>query len=274
MLVGIQQATREADHDVSIVGVPVATGLPPASAVARLRALAVDGILVVGARRQAITESAEAAVDIPLVAVACASQELVSAVVSDHYSGAAAATRHLLDLGHHTVFHIGGPVDDGENPCTAGWHDELLSAGSDVPAAMAGDWSPELGYELGRRLATRRDVTAIFAANDHMALGVLRALFEAGRRVPHDVSVVGFGGIPQGEFWRPPLTTVRQDFTEMGRRSLELLLAEIDAGLDATVQETIPTDLTLRASTAIASSRGADRGGVTGRRVAPLGAMA
>jgi DNA-binding LacI/PurR family transcriptional regulator len=83
-----------------------------------------------------------------------------------------------------------------------------------------------------------------------MAIGVLRALFEAGRRVPHDVSVVGFDGIPEGEFFNPPLTTVRHDFTEIARRSFELLWSEIETGRHATIHETIPAELILRASTA------------------------
>ena len=98
----------------------------------------------------------------------------------------------------------------------------------------------------------RRDVTAILVANDQMALGVMHALFEAGRRVPEDVSVVGFDGSPQGEFFNPPLTTVRQNYAEMGRRSLQLLLSEIEVGGSARIRETIPAELIVRASTAAA----------------------
>ena len=85
-----------------------------------------------------------------------------------------------------------------------------------------------------------------------MALGVLRALFEAGRRVPEEVSVIGFGGTPEGEFFSPPLTTIRQNFTDIGRRGAELLRTEIEVGRFARVHETIPADLILRASTAAA----------------------
>ncbi len=199
---------------------------------------------------------AELSSDIPLVAVASGAQQVVSAVAIDHYAGAAAATRHLLELGHRTVFHIAGS-GDGQAPGQrlAGWRDTFVMAGVEIPLPMVGDWSPDAGYELGRRLATRMDVTAIFVANDQMALGVLRALHEAGRRVPCDVSVVGFDGSPEGEFFNPPLTTVRQDYTELGRRSLDVLLTEIEVGRHTKVQETIPAELVVRASTAVASSR-------------------
>jgi DNA-binding LacI/PurR family transcriptional regulator len=107
---------------------------------------------------------------------------------------------------------------------------------------------------LGCRLAARPDVTAIFVANDQMALGVLRALHDAGRRVPQDVSVVGFDDSPHGEFFNPPLTTVRQNHAELGRRSLELLLTEIEVGRHVRVHDTIPAELIVRASTAAAST--------------------
>ena len=135
----------------------------------------------------------------------------------------------------------------------AGWRDTLIAAGAEIPLPMAGDWSPECGYELGRRLGSRLDVTAIFVANDPMALGVLRALHESGRRVPEDVSVVGFDGSPHGEFFSPPLTTVRQNYAELGLRSLDLLLAEIEAGRNTRTQETIPAELIVRGSTAVAA---------------------
>ena len=255
-LLAIHCATRDSDHFVSTVSVPAPERGSLRMAAARLRRLGVDGILVVAPQPAAIDMLAQVSGGIPLVAVASGRQEVVSAVAIDHYGGAAAATRHLLELGHRTVFHIAGPAD-GQDPGQrlAGWRDTLVAAGAEIPLPMVGDWSPDVGYELGRRLGARTDVTAVFVANDQMALGVLRALHEAGRRVPQDVSVVGFDGSPEGEFFNPPLTTVRQDYAELGRRSLELLISEIEVGRHAKVHETIPAELIVRASTAVASSR-------------------
>jgi DNA-binding LacI/PurR family transcriptional regulator len=254
-LLAIHCATRDSGHFVSTISLPVPDPGSLRTAVARLRRLD-DGILVVAPPRWAIERLAELTDDIPLVAVASGVQEVVSAVAIDHYAGAAAATCHLLELGHRTVFHIAGPAD-GQEPGRrlAGWRDTLVAAGAEIPLPMVGDWSPDAGYELGRRLATRMDVTAIFVANDQMALGVLHALHQAGRRVPCDASVVGFDASPQAEFFNPPLTTVRQDYNELGRRGLELLLTAIEDGRQAKVQEMIPADLIVRASTAVASSR-------------------
>ena len=99
-----------------------------------------------------------------------------------------------------------------------------------MPEPLVGDWSPRAGYELGRRLSGDPTVTAVFVANDQMALGLLRAMHEAGRAVPGELSVVGFDDIPEAAYFLPPLTTVRQDFIEMGRRSLRMLLATIETG--------------------------------------------
>ena len=102
-LLGIERATRDSDYLVSIVSVPAPTRRTLAIAVARLRSLGVDGILVVAPQLDAIETLAELSGDIPLVAVASGPQQVLSAVAIDHYAGAAAATRHLLELGHRTV---------------------------------------------------------------------------------------------------------------------------------------------------------------------------
>jgi DNA-binding LacI/PurR family transcriptional regulator len=253
LLAGIQQATSGSDYCVCIVSPPAPSRDSLLGAVETLRWLGVDGLLALAPPCSAIETLAAVAGEIPLVALEAPPQDVLSAVTSDHYAGAAAATRHLLELGHRTVFHIAGPTD-GPAPrsCLAGWRDTLRAAGADIPDAMIGSGSPEGGYELGHRLASRGEATAIFAAGDQMALGVLRALFEAGRRVPQEVSVIGFGGTPEGEFFSPPLTTIRQNFTEIGRRGAELLRARIEAErlTRVRVHETIPAELVLRASTA------------------------
>ena len=114
---------------------------------------------------------------------------------------------------------------------------------------LTGDWSPRSGYEAGRVLAKDPQVTAVFAANDQMALGLLLALREGGPAVPGDVSVVGFDDTPESAFYDPPLTTIRQDFHELGRLSVEHMLAAIrDEHRHDHV--TVTPELVVRASTA------------------------
>jgi DNA-binding LacI/PurR family transcriptional regulator len=103
-------------------------------------------------------------------------------------------------------------------------------------------------------MAADPDVTAVFCANDHMALGLLRALQQAGRRVPEDISVVGFDDMPETDYFGPSLTSVRQDFDELGRRALRALIEIVgdpDAGLppaDETPHIVIPPRLVVRTS--------------------------
>ncbi|MBT0567114.1 LacI family DNA-binding transcriptional regulator [Williamsia sp. CHRR-6] len=174
-----------------------------------------------------------------------------SHVSIDQYSGAVQATEHLLALGHRTVWHIAGPLDWNDSRAREkGWRDTLTRAGVEEPPLLRGDWSPASGYEAGRMLARVTDCTAVFAANDHMALGIARALFEAGRRIPEDVSLVGFDDVPESGYYFPPLTTVHQDFDATGRAALELLRRQADG--DDTGQDSVlvPAHLVLRQSTA------------------------
>jgi DNA-binding LacI/PurR family transcriptional regulator len=119
-----------------------------------------------------------------------------------------------------------------------------------VHEPLIGDWSARAGYELGQRLAREPAMTAVFVANDQMSLGVLRALHEAGRRVPDDVSVVGFDDIPESPYFQPPLTTIRQDFDEMGSRGVRLLLGMVEAGEPLPSAPPVAPELVVRASTA------------------------
>ncbi|MFD0772563.1 substrate-binding domain-containing protein, partial [Streptomonospora algeriensis] len=110
------------------------------------------------------------------------------------------------------------------------------------------------GYRIGAQLAGAPDVSALFVANDQMALGALRALGEAGVRVPDDVSVIGFDDIPESEFFTPPLTTVAQDFSEVGRRGIGLLIDMLEAPAESAsphpARSVVPARLVARVSTA------------------------
>jgi LacI family transcriptional regulator len=180
-------------------------------------------------------------------------------VAVDQFEGARLVTEHLLELGHETVHHVAGPDGREANLRVDGWRAALDDAGARVKPFSRGDWGAASGYEAGRDIAGRDDVTAVFVANDQVAVGVLRALHEHGRTVPDDVSVVGFDDTPQAGFLPPlttvRLTTVRQDFGEMGRRSLQLLLEVIESNERLETRVTIPATLTTRASTASPRTR-------------------
>jgi len=250
-LFGIERAAHSQGYFVSIVSV---TSLDRASvlrAVERLRAQGVDGILIITPQDTAAEAVLHTPPDVPVVAVEAGPEMSVPVVAVDQVAGATAATEHLLELGHRTVWHVAGPADWLEaRQRIDGWMAALERAGADVPPLLTGDWSARSGYELGRRLATVRDITAIFAANDQMALGILRALYEAGREIPRDLSLVGFDDIPEAQFFTPPLTTVQQDFNELGRQSLMLLLEEIAMSERSSAHVVVPPTLKVRESTA------------------------
>ncbi len=247
----VERAARGSDYCASVVSVPVVNRGSLMTAVEQLRRAPVEGILLVAAHSSHIEIVAEIAAELSLVAVAAEPHDGLPVASVDHYSGAVAATRHLLELGHRTVFHIAGPADRPDARLRiAGWRDTLLAAGAEIETPSAGDWGAEQGYECGRRLGSRNDVTAIFAANDQMALGAMRAMSEAGRRVPQDVGIVGFDDIPGAEFFHPPLTTVRHDCAELGRRSVQLLRSEIEGGGQIGTHAMLPAELVPRASAA------------------------
>jgi DNA-binding LacI/PurR family transcriptional regulator len=225
-----------------------------AEAVERLLRHGVDGLLFITPELEGADALLQEHSDAPLVAVEAGLNDQVPVVAVDQFAGAVAATRHLLDLGHATVFHIAGPptfIESGER--VEGWRTTLEDAGADAPPPLIGDWSARAGYDLGRRLSRDPAVTAIFVGNDQMALGVLRALHENGRRVPEDVSVVGFDDIPEAPYFLPPLTTVRQDFDELGRRGVMLLLRIIEAGERLPSGPRVPPELVVRGSTGVAA---------------------
>jgi DNA-binding LacI/PurR family transcriptional regulator len=231
MLYGIEGAARRAGYFVSIASVRSLDTRSVLDAISRLREQSVEGIIAIVPQDSAVEALAQVPHDIALVGVGLGEVPDVPMVGLDNTGGAMLAVRHLLDLGHERVHHICGPRDWPEaSERLAGWRETMRSTGRRAPAALTGDWSARSGHEAGRRLAADRKVTAIFCANDHMALGVLRALAEAGRPVPEEVSVVGFDDILESPYLLPPLTTVRQDFGGLGRQSLELLMEQLDSG--------------------------------------------
>jgi DNA-binding LacI/PurR family transcriptional regulator len=248
----IEQAARHAGYNVSIASLSSLNRNSMEEGVQRLRAQAVDGVIIVAPHESAADGLRHLPPEMPVVAVDAGDDIPVPVAKVDQPAGAARVTRHLLSLGHGTVWHVAGPADWLDaNGRIEGWRGALEAAGRPVPEILRGDWSSRSGYQIGRRLAQDPEVTAVFAANDQMALGVLRALREAGRRVPEDVSVAGFDDIPESAYYWPPLTTVRQDFGAVGRHAFHLLL-DLMAGTQPGARRLIEPELIVRESTGAA----------------------
>jgi DNA-binding LacI/PurR family transcriptional regulator len=251
-LVGLERAARAAGYSLSVTVLDEATAEAMRDALDRFTAQSVDAVLALATYDDAVEALHQVHTPLPLVTVQSGGALEEPAVGVDQIAGARLATRHLLDLGHRTVHHVTGPADSKEaRDRVEGWRAELTAAGVPVPVCLHGDWTPSSGYEAGRRLAARsragEEITAVFMANDQMALGLLAALHEEGLEAPRDVSVVGFDDLPESPYLTPPLTTVRQDFAELGHRAVELVLARL-AGRELHL-EPVPPVLLVRSST-------------------------
>ncbi|MGN8026650.1 LacI family DNA-binding transcriptional regulator [Microbacterium sp. 22242] len=259
-------AVRAAQAGYALTLIPVEAGnlSTVSGAFHRLAEHAVDGIIILIEAHQLDGSEIEVPPGLPIVVIDSNKRLAHPFVDNDQALGARQATEHLLDLGHRTVWHVAGPeASYAAARRQEAWRAVLEQRGAEVPEVLVGDWSAESGYAAGRALAAREDATAVFAANDGMAVGVLRALHEAGLRVPQDVSVVGFDDSAEAGYLWPPLTTVRQHFEEVGALAVDALIEELDGradrgpaegGSDAAAVRLIPTELIVRESTASPAS--------------------
>jgi DNA-binding LacI/PurR family transcriptional regulator len=212
--------------------------------------------VVIAPQRAAVDALLHLPPEIPVVAVEAGPDDSFPVVAVDQHAGAAAATRHLLELGHRNIWHIAGPEGWLEaEQRIEGWRSALRAAAAPEPQLFRGDWSARSGYDVGEHLLAEAGVTAVFVANDQMALGLLRRLHEAGRETPGEISIVGFDDIPEAAYFTPPLTTVRQDFAEVGRSCLHLLLGQIDSRVRSWTRVVVAPELVVRGSTTAARGR-------------------
>ncbi|HEY5979612.1 MAG TPA: LacI family DNA-binding transcriptional regulator [Microlunatus sp.] len=253
LVIAVEQAARSHGWYVSLASLSDFDPPSVATAIDHFLGQQVDGLVVVAPVPSAVEACSDAALGVPTVMVATDTQPAAGfdVVAIDQERGARAAVRHLLDLGHPSVAHLAGPIDWLDAAARLrGWRTELTGAGIAVPDVLAGDWSAASGFRVGQELVAGAELpTAVFAANDLMAIGLIRALVEAGISVPGRVSVVGFDDIDAAGFTLPPLTTVRQDLVTLGRLGVERLLARIGGAEPVDLVRQAP-ELVVRGSSA------------------------
>ncbi len=248
-LEAIASEATAAGYSLALIPLDAATQSSVSGAFARLSEQAVDGIVIIIEAHLLNEADIELPTGMPVVVVDSGAQAREPVVDTDQAQGARLATAHLLDLGHETVWHVSGPIGSfSAQRRRDSWEQTLRARGATPPEVIVGDWSADSGRAAGLRLAELPGVTAVFAANDQMALGVLHALHESGRRVPDEISVVGFDDMPEAASFWPALTTIHQDFDRVGVAALKSLVAAIE-GERGEPSALIPTELVVRAST-------------------------
>ncbi|WP_327186730.1 LacI family DNA-binding transcriptional regulator [Streptomyces sp. NBC_01334] len=255
LLMGVERTVRDTGYALRVVNTMEGDASGVAGAVDSLLDQGVDGIVISEPIDEENGADLSVRVDVPVLVLGApppfAASRVVTAGLVSHQQ-ARAATEHLLQLGHPTVHHLAGPRRwFAARDRLEGWRVTLAAHGRREPPVIPGDWSAASGYAAGRRLADDDNVTAVFAANDDMAIGLIRALLEAGRRVPEDISVVGLDDVPVAAYVSPPLTTVRQPFEATAQDGLKRLVHAIEnPDADPIPEQDPPVDLVVRASTA------------------------
>jgi DNA-binding LacI/PurR family transcriptional regulator len=247
-IAAIEAAAREAGYWVSTANIDAADPESIVGGISHLTAQSVEGIVVIAPQTRVFDALAELSIDVPYVTLQ-STDDAEHTLSVDQIAGARMATGHLIDLGHRAIYHLAGPQDWIEAEARMrGFLEEMGARDVPTTAPILGDWTAEFGYYAGRELLLVRDFTAIFSSNDQMALGLMHAIRDEGLDVPGDISVIGFDDIPEAAHFWPPLTTIRQDFAELGRRCVALLLGRADPDAPD-YQGTISPELVLRSST-------------------------
>lgn len=249
-IASIEEAARAEGYSVSTLNLPETTPEAIGDAIRQLAREQVSGIIALAPQVRVFNVLRGMAAGVPIVSLQDASGSDGFTLSTDQVAGAQAVTEHLIALGHTDILHLAGPQDwiEAESRMR-GYLDALREADLQTFPPIRGDWTADFGYFAATELARRADFTAVFAANDLMAIGLMHGFRDVGIDVPRQVSVVGFDDIPVAAHVWPPLTTVHQDFPLLGQRAVEMLLAQIRGESTPTYGPVAP-QLRLRSSSA------------------------
>jgi len=253
MLVNIESVLKREGYGLAFTSIDDGTVAAVQRAISEISNQDLDGVVMIAPLAGVDVESiADLFGDMPFVMIDVKPGEAVHSVAIDQAHGVRAVVQHLVALGHRNVCEISGPLrwnDARERHETL--RSTLAAAGIEPGPSIESDWTAAGGFAAAQRLlATRAPCTALVVGNDQMALGAIRALRDAGIRVPEDVSVTGFDDIPEAAYFDPPLTTVRQDFEALGQQCVEYLTNVIKAPQTPRHQRVLYPTFVVRSSTA------------------------
>lgn len=248
-IASIELAARDAGYRSSVTTIASSDAPSIRSALDYLLRQSIEALVVIAPQQRVLEVIQDLSIDVPYVTLQTADLQQRHGMSTDQELGARLATRHLIELGHTEILHISGPQDWIEAEARMqGYLEAINEADLRTRAPILGDWTAHFGYYAGLELLRFRDFSAVFASNDQMALGFMHAARESGLSIPGDVSIVGFDDIPEAAHFFPPLTTIRQNFVEIGRRAVGLLLAELQGAQPQ--HEFVVPELIVRQSTA------------------------
>lgn len=247
-LLGVERAAREVGYYVSVAAVDQFEPDTLHTALDHFLDQGVEGVVIIAPQVDVAEAVAAFAAPVPTVMVTSGGSAGVVSVGVDQRTGARDLVRHLVEFGHREIVHLAGPQDwfDARDRL-AGWREECQAAGLPTPEPVWCDWSAESGYRATLDLIASGLPTAVLAANDQLALGVLRACWERGIEVPGRLSVTGFDDEVGAGYYSPPLTTVRQDFAALGRAAVAALVDTLSGATPDLV--TLPATVIARSST-------------------------
>ncbi|WP_207785733.1 LacI family DNA-binding transcriptional regulator [Ancrocorticia populi] len=255
-LEAISEAAAAQGYATTLLPLDASSQTAANGAFTRLSEMTVDAaIVILPSHFIEDTRRTELPVGVPIVVLGPPLIDGATSLDFDNSVGTREAIEHLLSLGHQTVHHIAGPAESfSANSREQVWREVLQENSRRIPEPTRGDWSPNSGYLVTKELLERERPTALFVANDQMALGAQRALLEAGLTIPGNVSIIGFDNLDEAVAFPTPLSSVAQDWEVLGRDALDAALEEIGGGSARSF--TIPTRLILRDSTGPAPSPG------------------
>ena len=237
----VEDAARDRGYYATVAHLASVAPSAITAAIEELLSQEVEGIVIVAPRTSVLSRLAELPMSVPIVAAQGEPRDAggIPVATVDQEAGVRLVLDHLIGQGHKRILHVAGPRDwnDAQSRLRA-FKTGLRAAGLPWAPPLFGDWTADSGYAIGRGLVQEGTAgadgwkpalpfTAVFSSNDQMALGVIHAFREAGLDVPRDVSIVGFDDIPESAHFWPPLTTVRQDFGDLGVRCVTMLLDSI-----------------------------------------------
>lgn len=245
----VERAARDSGYFVTVAHTTSPATEHILEALSHLMEQSVDGIVLIAPQQRVKDAMSTVSFTVPAVELHAAGATAVGGLFVDQTEGARLAVRHLIAQGHRRILHVCGPLDWAEAQARReGFLLECESAGVEGIVSRQGDWTAASGALIAQEyLHNDGGITAVFSSNDQMALGVLHAARLASRQVPGELAVAGFDNSPEAAFFAPPLSTVHQDFTELGSRAVACLIALME-GRELTFEQPVSPVLVIRES--------------------------